>query len=332
MDLNHILLFVAVISPLLILARAWRPGGATHRGWINAALIVLGITGISWFFLRDYSGYIGGGAWFALLFLPAVGLKKVGDLALRHRYKSAARLATLLQLLHPTTELREQARMLRMLESRVATGILPQPLPTSPAPQNRLAGAPVVLALIIINILAFAFELSRGNLDDPQVLHRLGALAWYDVVIDHEYWRLFSALFIHAGALHLGFNLFALYVLGPGLERTIGAVRFAICYLISGLGSTAGVVGLTSIGLVRPSELVGASGCIMGIVGAWAGFLFRNKRMPRARERLLNIGMIVVIQFFFDLSTPQVSMSAHLCGLLTGFVVGLLISPRHMVP
>lgn len=327
MDLNHILLFVAVVSPLLVLARAWHPGG-THRGWIVAAVVVLVITATSWIFVRDEAGYVGGGAWFFLLLLPAIGLKKAAQLAAEGRYQSARRLARLLRILHPTQELREQVRIFHVLESRAVSGGETAPPAWPQRRPRRLSGAPAVLTVIVLNIAAFVLELSQGDLNDPRILHRLGALDWEDVVIGHEYWRLLSALFIHAGLLHLGFNLFALYVLGPGLERTIGALRFAVCYLLSGLGSTIGVIGLTSLGWVRPSELVGASGCIMGIVGAWAGFLLRHRQMPRAKERLLNIIMIVVIQIFFDLSTPQVSMSAHLCGLLTGFVAGFVISPR----
>jgi rhomboid protease GluP len=193
---------------------------------------------------------------------------------------------------------------------------------------RRLQNAPAVFVFIFLNVLAFLVELARGGLTDPAALHRLGALDPYSVMVDHEYWRLFTALFLHYGAIHLLFNLFALYVLGPGLERTIGSVRFSLCYLVSGLGSTSGVIALTLMHLVRPAELVGASGCVMGIVGAWAGFLLRHRYAPRAKERLLNILLIVAIQFVFDISTPQVSMAAHLCGLATGLIVGLLIAPR----
>jgi rhomboid protease GluP len=128
--------------------------------------------------------------------------------------------------------------------------------------------------------------------------------------------------------LHLAFNLFALYVLGPPLERSIGAIRFLACYLISGLASSAGVVALTEIGLVQVGQLIGASGCIMGVVGAWAGLLLRHRHAPFAKQRLANIGLIVAIQIAFDLSTPQVSMAAHMCGLVAGFFLGLLLAPR----
>jgi rhomboid protease GluP len=185
-----------------------------------------------------------------------------------------------------------------------------------------------VLALILLNAVVFLFEISVGNLNDPELLHRIGALEPYAVVVQEEYWRLLTALFLHGGFTHLLFNAFALYILGPPLEQSIGTMRFVACYLISGLASGAGVVGLTLIGLVHPVQLVGASGCIMGIVGAWAGFLMRHRHASHAKQRLGNIVIIVAIQIAFDLSTPQVSMSAHLSGLVAGFFLGLALAPR----
>src|SRR5207249_10096477 len=85
------------------------------------------------------------------------------------------------------------------------------------------------------------------------------------------------------------FTVFPLYFLGPPLERSIGTFRFAVCYLTSGLASSAGVVGLTVLGFVQVAQLVGASGCIMGIVGTWAGFLVRHRHAPQAKQRLANI-------------------------------------------
>ena len=60
----------------------------------------------------------------------------------------------------------------------------------------------------------------------------------------------------------------------------------------------------------------------MGVVGAWAGLLLRHRHAPFAKQRLANIGLIVVIQIAFDLSTPQISMPAHMCGLVAGFFSG----------
>jgi membrane associated rhomboid family serine protease len=331
-NLNHIFLFIAVISPLLVLARAWRPS-APYHGWRIAALIVLAITAFAWLFLRDAVGYIGACAWFVLLFVPAIGLRKMTELAAQRNYRSARKLGAALQILHPTSELREQVQLFRELESQVNhRAVFHSPPVGYQTPRrirhSQLRSAPAVLIFILLNAVAFLFEISVGDWNDPEVLRRIGALDLYSIVVQHEYWRFFTALFLHGGLVHLLFNVFALYILGPPLERSIGTMRFVVCYLISGLASGAGVVGLTLMGLVQPAELVGASGSIMGIVGAWAGFLLRHRHAPQAKQRLGNVLMIVAIQIAFDLSTPQVSMAAHLCGLIGGFFLGLILAPR----
>jgi membrane associated rhomboid family serine protease len=329
-NLNHIFLFLAVISPLVVLARAWRPGGP-YRGWRVSALVVLVITAVAWILVPTVAGYIGGLAWVVLLFLPAIGLRKMTELAARGDYKSAGMLGTVLQILHPTTEVRDQVRLFQQSESHQShpAAFASMPVADRVRRGSQLRSAPAVLVLILLNVLAFLFEISVGDLNDPEILHRAGALDPYAVVAQGEYWRLFTALFLHGGFTHLLFNVFALYVLGPPLERAIGSFRFAVCYLVSGLASSAGVVCLMVLGFVQVAELVGASGCIMGIVGAWAGFLLRHRHVPQAKQRLGNVAMIIVIQIAFDLSTPQVSMAAHLCGLIAGFFLGLILAPRR---
>jgi membrane associated rhomboid family serine protease len=334
LSLNHILLFLAIVSPLLVLARAWKPS-APYHGWRLAAIVVLAVTGVAWLLWPNASGYIGGTAWFLLLFLPAIGLRKVTQLATQGDYESAGRLGAGLQILHPTAELREQVRLFRHLKSNATR---PHAFSSVPADHDigsstrryQLRSAPAVLVLILANVLVFLFEISVGDWNDPEVLHRIGALEPETVVAQGEYWRLFAALFLHGGFLHLAFNLFALYILGPPLERSIGAGRFLACYLISGLASSAGVVALTEIGLVHVVQLIGASGCIMGVVGAWAGFLLRHRHAPLAKQRLANIGLIVVIQIAFDLLTPEISMAAHMYGLAAGFFLGLILAPRNV--
>jgi membrane associated rhomboid family serine protease len=325
-NLNHILFFLAIVSPLLMLARAWR-SGARYHGWRLAALIVLAIAAVAWIFWPAAAGYIGGLAWFLLLFLPTIGLRKMTELAEQGNFQAAGKVGAAVQILHPSSELRERVRWFRHPESEPAFIFLPKEKEmTTSATNTQLRNAPAVFALILVNGLTFLFEISVGDWNDPQVLHRIGALEAYAVVAQHEYWRLLTALFLHGGFLHLGFNLFALYVLGPSLERAIGTIRFATCYLVSGLASSAGVVALTVFGFVQAAQVIGASGCIMGVVGAWAGFLLRHRHAALAKQRLANIALIVVIQIAFDISTPQVSMAAHMCGLLAGFLLGLILA------
>ena len=185
-----------------------------------------------------------------------------------------------------------------------------------------------VLIIIALNIAMFVAEVALGGSTNPFTLHRLGALDLLAVRFEGEYWRLLSSLFLHYGPLHLVFNLYALSVIGPGLEQALGSIRFGICYLLSGLGSGAGVLIWRGLGLDRAEQLVGASGCVLGLVGVWAGLLLRQRDAPLAGRRLKSILVIVAIQTAFDLSTPQISMAAHLSGLVTGLVLGLVLSPH----
>src|SRR5205085_9802719 len=136
------------------------------------------------------------------------------------------------------------------------------------------------------------------------------------MIFRHDYCRLLTALLLHYGPIHIFFNLFALLLLGPALEQQIGPVLFAVCYLISGIGSSIVVVLLTRLRLHEPVQLVGASGCIMGVVGTWAGFLLRHRHAPLARKRLRDIIIIVLLQIAFAFVTREVSNSAPLGGIV----------------
>jgi rhomboid protease GluP len=190
-------------------------------------------------------------------------------------------------------------------------------------------GAPAVWALILLNIAMFGVELALGGATNTATLHLLGALEPDAVVVRHEYWRLLTALFLHYGPLHILFNLYALYLLGPELERMIGSFKFLISYLISGLGSSAGVVLLHTLKWTEADLLVGASGCVMGVIGVSAGLLLRHRRSPFAGRRLRNIIVIVALQTAFDLTTPQVSLAAHLSGFLTGVLLGVILAGQR---
>ena len=204
-----------------------------------------------------------------------------------------------------------------------------QSAPTAFGSENRRPTIAVAI-FIVLNIAMFIAEVRLGGSTNPLTLHRLGALEPWAVRYGGEYWRMLTALFLHYGPLHLIFNLYALFVIGPGLERIIGSVRTALIYLLTGLGSSAGVLLLRLANFSRPEQMVGASGCVMGLVGVWAGYLVRHRHEPFAGRRLRNIILIVAIQTAFDLSTPQISMAAHLFGLATGVLLGLLISPGRL--
>ena len=115
LDLNHILLFIACVSSLVMLAQTLRRGGV-FRAWRLASLAVLLVTGGAWLVNPDTAGFVGGGAWLALLMVPASGIRKVAELATHQRYARARQWAVPLRFLHPSGALRAQAELLRALE------------------------------------------------------------------------------------------------------------------------------------------------------------------------------------------------------------------------
>jgi rhomboid protease GluP len=186
-------------------------------------------------------------------------------------------------------------------------------------------------ALIALNVVMFLVELGSGDPESARVLFRLGALA---PGIGDEWWRLFASLFLHAGLLHIAFNMLALYALGPFVEYTLGLAGYVLTYLVSGLGAGLLLIGLTAAGALPMEIYVGASGCIMGLVGATAAILLRGWLQHRARaasQRLLTIILIIALQFMLDVLTPQVSLAAHLGGMIAGFLAASLLRYRTAV-
>ncbi|MEO8905351.1 MAG: rhomboid family intramembrane serine protease [Polyangiaceae bacterium] len=146
-------------------------------------------------------------------------------------------------------------------------------------------------------------------------------------ILAHQWWRLFSYFFVHAGALHWIMNMACLWVLGPFVERAFGRLRFCLIYFVA--GAFGSVVYLARAWLGGFDEqLVGASGCIMGLLGATAAVMLRawiRQRAAAAREIFLRLLSVVGLQVVFDYTTPQVAGLAHGLGLAGGFVCGLFL-------
>lgn len=329
LDLNHILLFIAWISPAILLVRTWR--GEVDPGWRRSALIVLLVAAFAVFFDPRRAGFIAAGAWLGLLYLPALGLRKAIESAQRGNFQRARRILAALRLVHARRSLREHERIVRAIESAHGEGRQFRPATTRAMlfgrARTRMTAA--VATLIALNVAMFVAEIALGGATSFRALHKLGALEPYAVLVRGEYWRLLTATFLHYGGLHLGVNLLALSYFGPTLEKMIGAARFTTSYLLCGIASCAEVVFTWRLGWLRADQLVGASGAVMGIVGTWAGVLLRDRHLTHNRAALRSILFIIVVQSAFDFLTPQVSMAAHLGGFVVGVVAGVLLAPPH---
>ncbi len=195
----------------------------------------------------------------------------------------------------------------------------------------------VIPLLILANVVVMGF-LVRDGVDaiwpgrDPQNMHRQALLLidwganYAPKTADGEWWRLASALFLHAGFIHLGMNMLTLYGVGAFVERFCGHIGFALLYLGSGLcGSLASIYWHDDV----PS--VGASGAIFGIVGVFLACAWRQrkvwpKRLLRSARMLAFqcIGLLAVFQFAPGLK-DVVDNAGHLGGFFFGLVGGLII-------
>ena len=190
----------------------------------------------------------------------------------------------------------------------------------------------VTQTLIALNLIMFLVEVLFRASEDPYGLYQLGAL-FPPAVRAGEWWRLVTSLFLHFGPLHLVFNMIGLWFLGPFVEFAIGSRKFTLVYLLTGIVSMLFVMAFAS-GPAGERLTVGASGSIMGLVGATGALMvpgWLKEKAVAARKRLLSMIAFVTIQTAMDAVIPEVSMTAHLTGAAVGFVVTMLLRNPHRV-
>jgi len=211
-------------------------------------------------------------------------------------------------------------------------GVNPEvPRPATP-PTTKLARPYVTYLLAAANLAVFGAEIKLGGSTDLETLFKMGGLL-PEVVLQGEWWRLVASMFLHFGPLHLAMNLFAIVLVGPFVEQAMGKLKYLVVYFASGVLSMLTVTLLVAKGVLSDQFLVGASGAITGLIGATGAIflkIWHSDRTAVASRRLSSIGMAILLQTAFDLSTRQVSFTAHISGALFGFLVGLLLPTRKV--
>jgi membrane associated rhomboid family serine protease len=169
----------------------------------------------------------------------------------------------------------------------------------------------VTRALIGANVAAFVAQIVTGErFTDWGVL--FGPL-----VEDGEVWRILSSGFLHANLLHIGFNMYALWIFGPTLERGLGAFRFGLVYLAGLLGGSLAVLAFNF-----DQATLGASAAVLGLAGGIAGVLItRGVNIFRTA-----LGSIFLINLALPLLVPRISFWGHLGGIAGGFVAGVILT------
>jgi membrane associated rhomboid family serine protease len=179
--------------------------------------------------------------------------------------------------------------------------------------------APATFILIGLNVIAFLAEVAGGS----GGLTTVGGSVLVDFglqgqgVADGEWYRIVTGAFLHAGFIHIAFNMFLLFVLGRILEPAIGTPRFLFLYFASLLAGSFGALALTD-----PLEItVGASGAVFGILAATV-LIARGRGFNEIAGQL---GFLLLINLAFTFGASRISVGGHLGGLLGGVLCALLL-------
>lgn len=137
-----------------------------------------------------------------------------------------------------------------------------------------------------------------------------------------QWWRVFTVALLHGGFMHIAFNMYALYLFGPRLERQVGGPAFAALYV-----AAAGAGGTLSY-LFGPVDQVsvGASGAIFGLLGAWTFVAWKMRNTPGGREMFNQLGVLLAINLALPLFVGGIDWRAHVGGLASGILIAWLWS------
>jgi membrane associated rhomboid family serine protease len=181
----------------------------------------------------------------------------------------------------------------------------------------------VTIALIAINVLAF---LAEGNItlsgQPTSKVYEEGALigsirGFPTLGVAHgQWWRIVTSGFLHENIIHIGFNMYVLYILGQMLEPVLGHLKFGTIYAVSLLTGSFGAL------LVTPhSPTVGASGAVFGVMGA-AAVEMRARQIPIMQS---GVGGLILINLVISFALPGISWGGHIGGLIGGALAALVI-------
>jgi membrane associated rhomboid family serine protease len=189
--------------------------------------------------------------------------------------------------------------------------------------RNTVSRPEVTLALIVINVAVFIAEGSPSFNGHPSgTVYEKGALIGSipgisDIGVAHgQWWRLISGGFLHESLLHIGFNMYVLYVLGQMLEPALGRVKFGVIYGVALLTGSLGAL------LVSPHAVtVGASGAVFGIMGA-AAVEMRARQIPLMQS---GVGTLILINLVLSFTFSNISWGGHVGGLIGGALAAFLL-------
>lgn len=187
-------------------------------------------------------------------------------------------------------------------------------IPTTATPSSRRRQAPATTAFIGLAAVFFVLT-GFGSTESALFLNLAQVNA---AVAAGEWWRIFTVVLLHSSVMHILFNMWALWILGPQVERAVGTWPFVGLYLAS-----AGVGGVAAYYWGGPFDIgVGASGAVFGLFGIWLSWALHRRNTAWGRALLSQLGFLLLINAAIPFIVPNISWQAHVGGLAAGFVIG----------
>lgn len=177
-------------------------------------------------------------------------------------------------------------------------------------------GSIVTITIIAINVLMYVIaSMLSGDFinSSDQVLLLLGAKV-NELITGGEYYRLITSMFLHGGLIHILLNMYALYSIGPIVEKIYGPKKYIVIYFVSGILSS-----LLSY-IMSPAMSIGASGAIFGLLGALLVYAYKMRKRI-GKGLIKNIVTVIGINLFIGMTIPNIDNFAHVGGLIGGLVI-----------
>lgn len=176
----------------------------------------------------------------------------------------------------------------------------------------------VTFFLIIINIAAYILYTISGDM-----LYNMGSLSVLDIMERGEYYRILTSMFLHGSPDHIFSNMLFLAALGDMLERAIGHGRFAIIYMLAGIGGNLVSMLYELVG-GRFYHTIGASGAVFGLIGALLLLLLIHNG-TYGQVSLRRMVLALVYMLYSGMKSDITNNAAHIGGLLVGFFLMLIL-------
>lgn len=186
---------------------------------------------------------------------------------------------------------------------------------------------PVNTILVLANVVVFMILSFLGNTTDAEFMAAHGAIDWMDVVEKHQYYRLFTSMFLHFGADHLLQNMLILLVIGCRLERITGKLSYLLIYIGAGL-TGAGTSIIFTLGNNPNTVSAGASGAIFGVMGGLL-YCIISDIIQKKRHHVEEIGLtgmifMVASALSYGFFSTGIDNAAHIGGLVGGFLITMI--------